>query len=291
MTYRQLKKTSVAFLSLSCLVLLFQNCSGKNSASSSSSAVDQGNNNDNNNSISEKVVDLSVLGNRTCAVMESGSLKCWGAQVLYGNDGHLDFGKIQKIKTPKTLAEFGKVKSVAGNASYVCALTETNKVKCFGEMFKIFSYTSPSELDKAENVTSIQATNTYLLIQHAGPTAKFIGEFNPEGVNNYTPYKLAEQTSDFFPTDSKNIKVNASYFCIVATEDSSSNYYGKMLCLGNYNSPFGAANTNGIGNVIETIPAAVKSFAVADNRVCVVTSDSQIYCWLISVFQAFTEKR
>jgi alpha-tubulin suppressor-like RCC1 family protein len=77
----------------------------------------------------------------------------------------------------------------------------------------------------------------------------------------------------------------------MATDNPKSVDYGKLICAGDLNSPFGAPDEHGYGNVIESIPSEIRHFAVADNRACAVCSDSKLYCWgsnwdhNISIFQ------
>ncbi len=280
------KKIVLTLFSFILVAIGFQNCSGSKSTDTvSGSNGSQGSYNNDNSSVptnisNEKVVDISTMGNRTCAVLESGKLKCWGSEFVYGSDGFIDFGKVQKVLKPKTISDFGNVKSVAGSGAYFCAVTTTNKIKCFGLLSGIFNYSTPTEIEKALNVKSIDANATYFLIHSNDSSLQFVGEFNPEGKNNYAPYKLAYEPDTFLQGQITNLVGASTYYCArAATDDRSSNVYGKLTCVGNYSAPLGAASSNGYGNIIDTIPGDVRQFALAEARACAVNDEGQLYCW------------
>ena len=92
------------------------------------------------------VVDFSLGGNHTCAVLSDGSARCWGgcsaldsatqarkALGLCGNpELEANIGDDEKASAAPLLDVGAKVLKVAAGDSHTCLLIEGNKVRCFG---------------------------------------------------------------------------------------------------------------------------------------------------------------
>ncbi len=83
--------------------------------------------------LKRRVVRLSV-GMHTCAIVEGGSLHCWGP----GRFGRLGYGNTSNVGDDETPASVGavnaggKVIDVAAGAAHTCALLAGGKVRCWG---------------------------------------------------------------------------------------------------------------------------------------------------------------
>ena len=72
--------------------------------------------------------------NHTCAVLASGSVRCWG----WGEAGQLGYGNTENIGDDETPASAGDVDvggtvvQIAGGTYHTCALLDTGKVRCWG---------------------------------------------------------------------------------------------------------------------------------------------------------------
>ncbi len=66
----------------------------------------------------------------TCAVLESGAVKCWG----YNGSGRLGDGTTTTRNTPVSVSGLTSgIASVTGGDAHSCAVTSTNSVKCWGD--------------------------------------------------------------------------------------------------------------------------------------------------------------
>jgi alpha-tubulin suppressor-like RCC1 family protein len=80
------------------------------------------------------VRQVAAGASQTCAVLDSGALRCWG----YGFDGRLGYGNRENIgddETPASAGDVpvgGAVRSVLLQGSLTCALLETGDVRCWG---------------------------------------------------------------------------------------------------------------------------------------------------------------
>ncbi|WP_373045683.1 DUF4215 domain-containing protein [Vulgatibacter sp.] len=81
-------------------------------------------------------LQLSLAYEHACAVLENGSVYCWGN----GADGRLGSGSVETIGDDETPADAGPVElgepavQVAVGRSHTCALLATGKVRCWGRL-------------------------------------------------------------------------------------------------------------------------------------------------------------
>jgi alpha-tubulin suppressor-like RCC1 family protein len=80
------------------------------------------------------VVQLAAGGSHTCALLDTGAVRCWG----YGSDGRLGYGNTQSIgdnEAPVAAGDVnvgGPVVQLAAGGSHTCALLDTGAVRCWG---------------------------------------------------------------------------------------------------------------------------------------------------------------
>lgn len=86
--------------------------------------------------VTKQVIQIVAGGNHSCALLASGEVKCWGdntyGQLGQGNTERIgDDESIDSI-APIDLSGEKALQVIAGNL-HTCVLTESNKVKCFGD--------------------------------------------------------------------------------------------------------------------------------------------------------------
>lgn len=78
------------------------------------------------------VLQVAVGGDFTCALLEDGSVRCWGTNT----SGQLGYGDIDARNTiPMTAVALGnnrKAVQIAAGSSHVCVILENGQVKCWG---------------------------------------------------------------------------------------------------------------------------------------------------------------
>jgi alpha-tubulin suppressor-like RCC1 family protein len=84
------------------------------------------------------VVRVSVGGSHTCAVLQSGGVRCWGWGA-YGMPGYGNRVDIGDDETPASVGDVnvgGKVVDVTVGTRHACALLEGGRVRCWGFAFE-----------------------------------------------------------------------------------------------------------------------------------------------------------
>lgn len=74
-------------------------------------------------------VQLSAGGNHTCALLDTGFMRCWGAN----GSGQLGYGNTGNLWAPGSdVATGGKVLQMATGSDHTCALLSNGSIKCWG---------------------------------------------------------------------------------------------------------------------------------------------------------------
>jgi cysteine-rich repeat protein len=93
--------------------------------------------------IGGSVVQLDGGSQHTCALLDTGSVRCWGGDGSVGllTFGQLGYGNTETIGDDETPADAGDVNiggqatSVAAGFSHSCALLDTGNIRCWGKNF------------------------------------------------------------------------------------------------------------------------------------------------------------
>lgn len=81
------------------------------------------------------VVQLATGSSHTCAVLDTGGVRCWG----FGLEGQLGYGNTDSVGNANTPADVGDVPvggfvvQVAAGSGHTCALLDTGNVRCWGQ--------------------------------------------------------------------------------------------------------------------------------------------------------------
>jgi alpha-tubulin suppressor-like RCC1 family protein len=79
-----------------------------------------------------RIVQVSIGGEHTCAVLSDGGLRCWGAGEALGYRTIDDIGDNEHPYQAGDVPTGGRVKQVAAGGGFTCALYEGGNVRCWG---------------------------------------------------------------------------------------------------------------------------------------------------------------
>jgi alpha-tubulin suppressor-like RCC1 family protein len=83
-----------------------------------------------------RVIELAAGETQTCALLEAGNVRCWGAHGETGVLGYGDWYNIGDDETPGSVGDVnigGKVRHIVASTLHVCALLEGGSVRCWGQ--------------------------------------------------------------------------------------------------------------------------------------------------------------
>ena len=111
--------------------------------------------------LGEKATAISVGGWHTCALLESGTVKCWG------DNQFLQFGEgsegMAYSEIPKKIQLEKNAKAISAGATHTCAILEDKSIECWGGE-------KPSSVDESlTELEHILAPGNYIGVQ-TGPT-------------------------------------------------------------------------------------------------------------------------
>ena len=82
----------------------------------------------------KKAVGLAAAGYGTCAIMQDGTIRCWGKGLTTGNGTGSDTGvSVQVTSTYFDGSEGKKAIAISGKANTMCAVTDGGLVRCWGD--------------------------------------------------------------------------------------------------------------------------------------------------------------
>ena len=77
----------------------------------------------------QTLISLAAGGRHTCAVLEDGSVQCWGAN----DQGQLGDGSTNNSRVPALVSALPPAVEVRAGANHTCARLKTNTVACWGD--------------------------------------------------------------------------------------------------------------------------------------------------------------
>jgi alpha-tubulin suppressor-like RCC1 family protein len=224
----------------------------------------------------------------TCAVLSSGSVKCWGANA----SGSLGDGTTTNSSMPVTVEGISTAKAVSAGGGHSCALLLDGTLKCWGLNWygqlgngvnivvpsDAFNSPVPVEVIGIANATGVAAGNIHTCAALSDGTAKCWGN-NASG-------QLGSGASNFSSTPievtgisiAKNVAVGLAHSCALLSNGMiqcwGNNQYGQ---LGN-----GTATDSSTPVTVQGISNAV-AVSAGDYHTCAMLSDGRVQCWGLNI--------
>ena len=221
------------------------------------------------------VVALAAGGAHTCALMETGGVKCWGWNV-YGEIGDGSFS--QRISPVDVIGLSSRVIAVDAKGGHTCALLESGEVRCWGDNLlgqaggSARGYSSPTVVDGLEkNVRSISAGEQVTCALLDNGEARCWGS--------------KPTFASTFPEGAVALVLGYDHFCALAAD-------GRVRCWGgNGSGQLGNGTTSkssepvdviGFGSPAGAAPQDSNTYlqiAAGGEFTCALTQDGKVKCW------------
>lgn len=235
---------------------------------------------------------LSVGGTHACALLNNGTVACWGSN----SSGELGDGTYTKHLTATIVPGLNNILSISAGGEHTCALTNTNKIKCWGsnsfgqlgDGTKKNRNTPVDTVALSDEVIKIDAS-----IEHTCAILKsgkvicwgmgLYGRLGNEDAERTNPLPLIVSNLD---ESISNISSKHEHTCALTTS-------GKVMCWGkNSNGEIG----DGTGVGIRKTPVNVSGLGDRNIQIvtgftssCVLTNSGEVKCWGWVGLQGFVD--
>lgn len=226
--------------------------------------------------LSEKAIAIAAGGRTSCALMESGALKCWGLLRVVNNDGTV---ATMATEIPELSNE---VTAIAGGFGYTCVLLKNGGVECWG-LNKNGQLGNGSYTDSDVPVSVVGLTDAFGLAAGVSHTCALV----PEGVmcwgdNQQGQLGNGGKSNQNKPAPVKgigggirSITAGETHTCVLRTD-------GAAACWGsNDHGQLGNGDTQDHVSPVEVqdMGSKIMILAAGYRHTCAVTVAGGVFCW------------
>lgn len=217
------------------------------------------------------VTSIAAGGSHTCALLNTGGAKCWGAN---GNGRLGDNSQTNRLTPVDVYGLTSGVKSIAAATSHTCALTLAGGAKCWG-------FNGQNQLGNGNALESWIPTNVSGLSSGAASltvgdpiscivnTSGGVSCWGSPGVYGATPKTVAA-------SNVMSVTSGGSHVCLVTLS-------GSAKCWGDnrYGQVGDSTTIHRWGGPVDVtvLSSGVKSFALGVWHTCAVTDTNAVKCW------------
>ncbi|MCG7488314.1 hypothetical protein MHN79_02320 [Vibrio sp. Of14-4] len=222
-------------------------------------------------------------GAHTCAILQSGSVKCWGS-----NSRHLLRNHLHRLIAPTNLNLEDIPSAISINEEHACYTLANNTAKCWGENFfgqlgtgSTNPRLHPASVFNQEGVLQVETgSNFSCLVNNLGQVKCWGNNYFGQLGIGFPPWHLQDTNSYLIPqlveTQNRVLKVSSGKVFSCALNEN-----GRVLCWGNnqYGQIGIGSNLNSPLPQTVTLPLAAIDIEVGDHHACAILSDSSLSCW------------
>jgi alpha-tubulin suppressor-like RCC1 family protein len=231
------------------------------------------------------VRDISAGDDFTCAVLQSGQVKCWGWN-LFGQLGQPEAAQAES--TPVTVSGIDQAVQVRTGQSHACALLKSGQVQCWGWNFA--GQLGHGRIgDKETTPVTVEGLSDVMQIDAAGYHSCALlklGQVKCWGSNQYGQLgngELGRETNQATPTavselfQVKQIALSDRHSCALRTD-------GQVKCWGaNFSGRLGHGDTDEARHQSKPIQVSdlsdVTQLSAGQGHTCALLSSQKVKCW------------
>ena len=236
------------------------------------------------------VIDIAAGRDSTCALLNSGSVKCWGDNKFW----QLGDGTRTNRYVPTNVNGLRSgVTSITSGYMHACALLKSGQIKCWGagingqlgnnsiksQKTPVFVANIGGNHPKATAIAA-GARTTCAIINKGG----FIqnGDMECWGANTYGQVGDSTTTKRLIPTQVQGLTTGVTAISM-GTQHTCAITNGDMKCWGdNTHGQLGiqsASNINPTPQKVDTLPTGVKAISAVNSHTCAINSNGRTQCW------------
>ena len=230
-------------------------------------------------------VAISSGGWHTCAILDDGSVSCWGD----GYNGKLGDGTDDESKTPTQTSSLGEGRTavaISSGADHTCAILDDGSVSCWGQN----SYgqlgdgtndesktpTPTSSLGEGRTAVAISAGDSHTCaLLDDGSVSCWGSNWDGELGDGSTAHRNAPAPTTSLGNGRVAVDIDAGYYHSCAILDD-----GSVSCWGSATTLFDITNLTS-PTATGDIRDGMRAIAISSdfNSVCVILEDSSYSCW------------
>ncbi|MDX9731301.1 MAG: hypothetical protein RBT63_05970 [Bdellovibrionales bacterium] len=232
--------------------------------------------------IGSEFVKIVAGREHTCGITTSSQLKCWGGN-SYGQLGDGTSGAGTNKLSPIVIDTSEHYQDVAPGEHHTCAITTSNKLKCWGFNYygQLGDGTSDSGADKVEPV-EVDSAESYQSVS--------VGKYHTCGVTNSSQLKCwglnasGQLGNGTIANSPSPVIVGSGYMTVDAGRENTCGITisGQLKCWGkNASGQIGGGTVGGttLNPTAVDISSQYVSVSVGGDYSCGVTTSNQLKCW------------
>jgi alpha-tubulin suppressor-like RCC1 family protein len=214
--------------------------------------------------LSSGVAAVAVGREHTCAVLATGSVRCWGGN----RNNALGNGSGVNSAVPVDVAGVSGAVSIASGSDYSCVLTGAGAVRCWGGYFSGPGGTARDVPGLATGITAIWAGPSQLCATHADGGISCIGSFQPQFIT-----ADASRVANLTPPV-RSVALGDQHICAV-------DGLQRALCWGaNTVGQLGVAYVpTRISARVTTLEAPAAAIDAGERHSCALLGNGAVKCW------------
>jgi alpha-tubulin suppressor-like RCC1 family protein len=221
-----------------------------------------------------KVKSVATGAHHSCAVLEDGSVQCWGSNQW----GQASGAAIAKVLSPAAIASLSGVASVSLGQSHSCALTASGSVQCWGDnswgqIGTAASTTGPAQVALPKAVASIASGAGHVCAVTAEQKLLCWGN-NSDGQVAWPADNKPAAPKDPGLSSVTAVSAGASFTCALSSD-------GTVQCWGaNTAGQLGGGNQSARAapTVVKGL-SGIAAIASGCSHSCAIKSDGTVACW------------
>lgn len=230
--------------------------------------------------LSGKVLALTAGNAHTCALIQGGSVQCWGSN----SDGQLGDGSFLDSTKPVTVSGLsGSVAAISAGSLHTCVLLQGGSVQCWGTNF--FRQLDSATLKNSSTPVNITLAGPVVALSSGGSHTCVLrqsGAVQCWGYNNYgqlgngvTAFSSAPVTVSGLSGTVTGLVAGLDHTCVLLSS-------GGLQCWGyNLNGALGDGTTtnSSVPVAVQGLSGSVSAVAGGYRHTCAAIGSSSVQCW------------